>query len=181
VTSFAGRQTPPPLGPGRRQTSRGRHKASGGTVRRRRTCIPNLPGRASASRVARITLPLYGSRISLGDQGNLRVAAESRARETIGYGPGAVGSRAPGKGQGHHRGQPAAGAVSARRLPRTGARPPTTRQSRSCHVHTQTSLPSESAKIQNARAWSSLTSRPPAARAASTRATASSCGTVRSR
>lgn len=59
--------------------------------------------------------------------------------------------------------------------------PPTTRQSRSCHVHTQTSLPSESAKIQNARARSSLTSRPPAARAASTRATASSCGTVRSR
>ena len=59
--------------------------------------------------------------------------------------------------------------------------PPTTRQSRSCHVHTQTSLPSESAKIQKARARSSLTSRPPAARAASTRATASSCGTVRSR
>jgi hypothetical protein len=27
-------------------------------------------------------------------------------------------------------------------------------------VYTQTSLPSESAKIQNARAWSSLTSRP---------------------
>ena len=69
--------------------------------------------------------------------------------------------------------------LRARRQPRVV--PPTTRQSRSCHVHTQTSLPSESAKTQNARAWSSLTSRPPAARAASTRATASSCGTVRSR
>jgi len=58
--------------------------------------------------------------------------------------------------------------------------PATTHHSRSCQVHTQTSLPSTSAKIQNARARSSLTSRPPAARAASTRATASSCGTVAS-
>ena len=56
-----------------------------------------------------------------------------------------------------------------------------TRYSRSCQVHTQTSLPSRSARIQKARARSSLTRRPPAARPASTRASASSCGTVRSK
>jgi hypothetical protein len=41
------------------------------------------------------------------------------------------------------------------------------RLSRSCHVHTQISLPSGSARIQNARALASLTSTPPASRAAS--------------
>src|SRR4051812_42954192 len=54
-----------------------------------------------------------------------------------------------------------------------GAGQPTP-QSRSCQVQTQTSLPSTSARTQNDRAWVSLTSRPPASRAAATRASVSS-------
>jgi hypothetical protein len=53
-------------------------------------------------------------------------------------------------------------------------------QSRSCQVQMQASLPSGSARIQNARALRSLTIVPPAANAASIRASATSWGTVTS-
>ena len=60
------------------------------------------------------------------------------------------------------------------RRPRTGQAP------RSCHVQMHASFPSTSARTHHERANSAVTSVPPAASAAATRCSATSCGTVTS-